>query len=92
MDRNNPIGCEINYQSGFRTDYELFNESQSRIIISLSTEKQGVCEEICAKYGINCMQIGTTGGNLLSYNSIIQLGLNKISLSYFDSIKVIMDK
>lgn len=91
MDRNNTIGCKINLSLKSRADFAIFNESQSRIIVSLNEINADKCKNICSTYGINLEFIGTTGGNNFIINEIINLDKELISEAYYTSIKRIME-
>ncbi|MCU0289999.1 MAG: AIR synthase-related protein, partial [Acidobacteria bacterium] len=75
MDKRNQIGCEINYNFNFRKDFDLFSESQSRVIISASRENRDKIIEVCNKFKTKILKIGVTGGNLLSINKDINIML-----------------
>jgi phosphoribosylformylglycinamidine (FGAM) synthase-like enzyme len=68
----------------------LFNESQSRIIISHNGENEEKVKKICEKYGIICETIGKVGGKSIKINDI-NINLEKAMDSYYNSIKKIMD-
>ncbi len=92
MNRTNPIGCALLLEEGERADFALFNESQSRILISLNKENEKLCSDICQKHGIEFAVIGKTGGNTFKINDFVSLSLEKISEVYYNSISAIMDK
>ena len=91
MNRTNNIGCEVNFDYQGRKDFELFNESQSRIIISLDSVKVKACEEICEKNGICLNLIGKVSGLNLIINKEINLTVKEISNWYYNSIAIIME-
>jgi phosphoribosylformylglycinamidine synthase len=91
INRNNPIGCEVSFACANRKDFELFNESQGRIIISLNEEDIESCQNICAKHNIGFEAIGKVGGKSIKINKDINLNLELVSDSYYNSIRKIME-
>jgi phosphoribosylformylglycinamidine synthase len=91
MNRKNFIGCEVNFEYNGRKDFSLFNEAQSRIIISFDEKSAGNIKKICKTSGINVFVIGKTGGKSLKINKDINLNLENVSDSYYNSIKKIME-
>jgi len=91
MNKNKPIGCEIKFAYSNRKDFELFNESQGRIIISLNEKNVESCQNICRKHTIGFETIGKVGGNSIKINEDINLNLELVSDSYYNSIGKIME-
>ncbi len=91
MNRKNYIGCEVNFEYNGRKDFSLFNEAQSRIIISFDEKSAENIKKICKTSGINVFVIGRTGGKSLKINKDINLNLENVSDSYYNSIKNIME-
>lgn len=91
MNKKNQIGCKIDLEYNGRKDFALFNESQSRIIISLKKEVISECEDICSKSGISFTAIGITGGDKFIINKDINLNLEIVSDAYYNSIHRIME-
>jgi len=91
MNRNNPVGCSVNINYNTRKDFELFNEAQSRIIISLRKEDEDKCREICTKHEIGFENIGNIGGDKLMINKDINLNLETLIDAYYNSIQRIME-
>jgi len=92
MNRTNYVGCALLLTEAKRADFALFNESQSRILISLNKDNEKSCSDICQKHGIEFAVIGKTGGNTFKIDDFVNLNLEKISDVYYNSISVIMDK
>jgi len=91
MDRNNNIGCNINYDYGFRKDFDLFSESQSRVIISANSKNENKILEIGKKYNTQILKIGNTGGKDLIINKDIKLDAGKLSDAYYLYLHKIME-
>ncbi len=91
MNRKKFTGCNVNIEFSGRKDFELFNESQSRILISFDEKSLNELEKICKLNGINLAIIGKAGGKSLKINKDINLSLEVLSDSYYNSIKQIME-
>ncbi|GAA3412652.1 phosphoribosylformylglycinamidine synthase subunit PurL [Paenibacillus hodogayensis] len=59
------IGAKIGLQTALRADFELFSESQSRILLSASQEKAAELEAWIAQRGVPVRNIGTVQGEEL---------------------------
>ncbi len=58
------IGASVTFQDwSERTDQLLFNESQSRVVISVGPENAGATEAACAAANIPFRRIGSVGGS-----------------------------
>jgi len=86
-----PIGAKVNLPVKSREDFSLFSESQSRIIVSISKEKQKDFEELLTTKDQNFLQIGKTGGLKYSVNSKMEIELSELSDIYFNTIPRIMN-
>ena len=91
MNRTTNTGCEVEYKCSGRIDFSLFNEIQSRIIISLNPSNESKCLEICDKNGIIFSKIGRVSGNFIKINKEINLELEKVNDAYYNSISKIME-
>jgi phosphoribosylformylglycinamidine synthase subunit PurL len=91
MSRKKFIGCEVNINYSGRKDFELFNESQSRIIITLDEKSLTEIEKICKPNGININVLGKVGGEILKIDKDINLSLETLGESYYNSIRQIME-
>jgi phosphoribosylformylglycinamidine (FGAM) synthase-like enzyme len=92
MNRKKAIGCDVELSFHGRKDFGLFNEAQSRIIISLDNKNEKKCKEICSANNIEFSDIGITGGESLKINNVIHTELDIIKQYYFNAIKRIMDE
>jgi phosphoribosylformylglycinamidine synthase II len=84
--KENMIGAQVNIPIKSRTDYTLFSESQSRILVSVSDDKQNQFESIVSQYQTPVVQIGKTGSKSLSINDQFEFDLNMLSDIYFNTI------
>lgn len=87
MDKNNPIGAEINLNYTFRKDFYLFSESQSRIIISINSGNQKKLENILFQKEIPFSKIGRVCGKYLKIKRDIELSLSEIVDAYYNSFE-----
>ncbi len=88
MNRNKKIGCTVNLDFASRKDFVLFSESQARILVSLPEQNMDAFKKILGKFDYTV--IGVTGGDKLTINNAIKIGLDEISDKYFNSISKIM--
>jgi len=90
MNAQKGMGCNVNIKFDSRMDFALFSESQSRIVISVSESNLEDCRKILGDFHYTV--IGKTGGNRLIINDEVNLGLDEIRDSYFNSISKIMSE
>lgn len=90
INRTLPIGCNVNIDITGRKDFVLFNESQSRVIISLNPENKEKIKGICEKHGLNYTEVGKTGGSDIIINDI-NIPVEKAYDAYYNSIVKIME-
>lgn len=91
IDRNDFTGCEINYDYNFRKDFDLFSESQSRVIISAESKNEKDILNIAKKFNVQISKIGKTGGKDFIINNDIKLNVEKLSDAYYLSLHKIME-
>ncbi|PAW78652.1 MAG: phosphoribosylformylglycinamidine synthase II [Verrucomicrobia bacterium Tous-C9LFEB] len=72
-----PVGASIDIPADLRLDVALFNESQSRAILTTRGENATAVIELLARFNVPALRIGTVGGNELAITS----GSKKISWS-----------
>jgi len=70
------LGFDICTDKQYRLDAYLFGESQSRVVVSLASEKMAELESICKKHGVDMLRIGTWSGYAAHRNS------NYVGFSY----------
>lgn len=90
MDRNNPIGCKINFDYHSRKDFALFNESQGRAVVSLSKAKLTELSSLCEKNKLDFAVIGETIMNTFELNDEVRTTPKELSNAYFNSLEKIM--
>ena len=86
-----PIGCEIKFDYIYRIDFELFGETQSRILISANESNANKILDVCKKHNTKILNIGFTGGENLVINDEIDVNLRILIDVYFNSIDRIME-
>jgi phosphoribosylformylglycinamidine synthase subunit PurL len=91
INRTLTIGCNVNIRYGDRPDFDLFNESQTRIVISFDKSNEGKIAEICTKHNISCENIGVVGGKSIKINEDINMNLDAAKDAYYNTIKKIME-
>lgn len=91
MNRKKQLGCKLDFKLALRSDYELFNESQSRIIISISPQNKDKCAKVCEGNGIGFSILGRVSDRDFVINDLIDLKLESISDAYYGSIQNVME-
>ncbi len=86
IDEENCIGAEVSLDVVERLDKTLFSESQSRVIVSISPEKQAEFEEYLSNQNFPFKNIGKTGGSSLVINDIINISLDELKELFYKSI------
>ena len=82
------VGCDIEMNFLNRIDFELFGETESRILVTSNNEEE--VEKICSEFGLDCSVIGKVIGMKFLLNGVINIDVDKLYDSYFNSIKKIM--
>jgi len=90
INQKNPLGCEVELDEGSRFDFALFSESQSRIIVSIDSNKKEAFEKLAEEMNQPISKIGNVNGDKISINRRMELELNEMSALYFKSISRIM--
>lgn len=86
IDEEKSIGAEIDLEIHNRADFTLFSESQSRVIVSLGSEKEKAFEEMLQKENFPYSKLGITGGSFLKINNIINLSLDELKRLFYNTI------
>lgn len=90
--KEQPKGAAFDLKDSFRTDCLLFGETQSRVVISCSTDNAARIQELFKKADISCNQIGTVGGDRYKINDLIDLPLTDLSHAFFDAMPEFMER
>jgi len=70
----------------------LYNEKQSRVVVSVDRKNLSAIEEKCEKSQIACKEIGSVGEEILNINNEINININEIIKLYDNTIERIMSK
>ena len=84
------IGAEITLPVKSRKDFSYFSETQSRIIVSVSSNKKNEFEKVLQSVSQPFASIGKAGGLSLKINSDINVSLKELADLYFNTIQRIM--
>ena len=91
MNREKQTGCELNISIKGRNDIAIFSESQSRIIISCDNKSEDKVIDTLKKSGIEYEIAGVVTGNRLKINNFIDMAIDTINESYYNTIQKIME-
>ena len=84
-------GASVNIDDDIRKDALLFGETQSRIIISVSSDDKDKIIEIAKKYNVSCKEIGKVKGDSLEINDLINVGVSDLDKTYKQAIPKIVE-
>jgi len=70
----------------------LYNERQSRVVVSAGRENLTAIKEMCGKSFIACSEIGLVGGESININNELDIDVNEITKLYDNTIETIMSK
>ncbi len=85
-DRDNQIGAEISLSDDMRADALLFGETQSRVIISVASDRTDEVDRWFAGSNIPFAKIGSVGGSRLKINDLVNLPLEKMHEAFFEAM------
>lgn len=85
-----PLGAEISLDVATREDFTFFSESQSRVIVSVSPEKQDEFDALLPGKNFPVSYIGKVGGKSFHINDY-KMNLQLLSNIYFNTISKLMD-
>jgi phosphoribosylformylglycinamidine synthase len=90
-----PIGATVRFpKSTMRIDQILFNETQSRVVVSIPGGLEHELERLCKKNGLEFSLLGEVGGSLLKIevdNDTVDWNLDELHNSWYNSIRRAMD-
>ncbi len=81
-----PIGAKVEIPVKSRIDFSLFSETQSRIIVTVPANKANQFEKYAGEKNIPVVKLGTTGGDSLKINGVIDVSLEKLKELYYNTI------
>jgi len=91
-DKDKFVGAEIDLTTNLRVDCLLFGETQSRVIVSCTSDNAETILNECNKSGIPAAVIGSTGGERLRIADLIDLPLKQIADAYYGALAAIMER
>ena len=91
IDDEKMLGAEVDIPIKTRTDFSLFSESQSRIIVSASPNNKEKFESKLKEFNQPFTYLGKAGGERFKINDGIDLTLNSLAELYFNTIPNIMN-
>jgi phosphoribosylformylglycinamidine synthase subunit PurL len=85
-------GAIVNTLEGdIRSDFLLFGEDQSRIILSMPRHRVAQFMQLCSENNVNATRIGMVGGESLVIEGMLSLPCSELKRVFNDSIKRAMD-
>ena len=90
INQEKQIGCDVEIPIKCRKDFSLFSESQSRIIISVSKEKNLELEHELKLSNVKCTKLGVVTDSSLKLKDLFEVNVNELSDIYYNTIPGIM--
>lgn len=81
------FGADIQFEMSFRTDFEIFGESHSRIILSIPPGKLEQLQEIAQENNVRCTPLGTVAKDQFTIGSLIKMPIEKLYELWYHSIE-----
>jgi len=86
------LGARITVADMLRPDCLLFGESQSRVIISCSSEKVSYFQELCSRLSLPMAEIGRVGGDRLVINDLVDVSVRDLSDAWYTALPRMMQE
>jgi phosphoribosylformylglycinamidine synthase len=90
INQEKQTGCKVEIPIKSRKDFSLFSESQSRIIISISSSKILGLEPELIQADVKFSKLGVVAGNELKLKNIFDVSVKELSDIYYNTIPGIM--
>ncbi|MFO7446524.1 MAG: phosphoribosylformylglycinamidine synthase subunit PurL [Ignavibacteriaceae bacterium] len=91
MDEENLLGAEVDIPVQTREDFSFFSESQSRIIVSVSSGNRDKFEKILKDKNQSFTFLGSTGGKKVIVNKKYSFPVEELADRYYNTISRIMN-
>ncbi len=88
----NQHGAAISLSDQLRPDSLLFGESQSRVIITASSENAALIQKLFEQAKIPTVKIGTVGGTKLAISGLVSVPLDSLSRAFYNAMPHFMEK
>jgi phosphoribosylformylglycinamidine synthase subunit PurL len=89
------LGADVSLTTDLRTDFALFSESQSRILLSVNPEKLSALEAVLNEQGVPHQTIGTVKGNALNIQvngkTVVNASVERLEKVWKDAIPCLMN-
>jgi phosphoribosylformylglycinamidine synthase II len=86
------MGLMANAEISGRWNAALFGETQSRIVISLSSSDMGKLTTICSEEGVPFLELGVTEGDSLIIGSLLDVAVTDLRASWQGGIPQALDQ
>ncbi|GAA0136876.1 phosphoribosylformylglycinamidine synthase II [Paenibacillus sp. YSY-4.3] len=88
------LGAKVDFATDLRSDFALFSESQSRILLSATPDKAAELEQLIASYGVPVQKIGQVTGDKLEISvnarSVLARPVSELKQVWEDVIPCLM--
>jgi phosphoribosylformylglycinamidine synthase len=86
MTFGNNIGCEIKIDSILSKEQLLFSETGG-FVVEVSTENIEEIKSVFSNYGLDVFKIGSTGGETIQMNDVINISVNDIKEAWANGLR-----
>jgi phosphoribosylformylglycinamidine synthase len=86
------IGADINLEDSIRTDCLLFGETQSRVVITCSPDKDEAMVAFFTGKGVPARKVGIVGGDRLRVNDVVDLPVSQLSDAFYNAMPKFMER
>lgn len=81
------LGCEVEIEND---PASLFGESQGRIVVSISPEKESILKSLCSSNDISFKKLGTVKGDYFNIKDVMRYSIDEIRSMYENAIPSLM--
>jgi len=82
----NSIGCNVKINSDLSLDKILFSETGGFLLV-VAPDRVNAVTFVFSKYGVDVFQIGSTGGNSIQINGVVDLSVNEANEAWTNGLR-----
>jgi len=86
MTFGNSIGCDVNINGELSIDKLLFSETGG-FVLEVASENIEEIKSNFSKYNLDVFKIGSTGGNTIQTNGVVNISVNKIKTAWTNGLQ-----
>ena len=86
MTFGNGIGCDIEINGDMSAHKILFSETGGFLLV-VAPDRVNAVTFVFSKYGVDVFQIGSTGGNSIQINGVVDLSVNEAKEAWTNGLR-----